>query len=110
MNNSADIQTAADELCRLSLLPEIRHISYDQLLQYLAEKVSSLLKDDFASLVQLLYRMDISEEKLRYFLANNKEVMAAKIIAELMIERQLQKIETRRLFKNNNIIPDDEKW
>jgi len=110
MDNNANIQQVADDLCKLWLLPQVRHITYQQLVQYLADHIDQLLKNDFSALVQLLYRMDILEEKLRYFLANNKDQMASHTIAGLMIERQLQKIETRKKFPPNNNIPDKEKW
>ena len=110
MKNDNDLQQAVTEFHKLSLLPTAQHISYDQLQQYLITHINQLLKNDFSALVQLLYRMDIPEEKLRYYLQQNKEEMASGIIAELMIERQLQKAESRRLFSKKENIPDDEKW
>ena len=110
MKNDNDLQQAVTEFHKLSLLPTAQHITYDQLQQYLITHINQLLKNDFSALVQLLYRMDIPEEKLRYYLQQNKEEMASGIIAELMIERQLQKAESRRLFSKKENIPDDEKW
>lgn len=110
MNSQPNIQQAADDLCTISMLPQVTGVSYQQLVDYISAHVAKLLKHDFAALVQLLYRLDISEEKLRYFLHQHKDQMASRIMAELMIERQLQKVETRRLFKKDNNIPDDEKW
>lgn len=110
MNSTDDIQEAADAFHELLMVPQVQNISYDELLQYLTCRVNDLLKDDFAALIQLLYRMDISEEKLRYLLVMNKGDMAGEIIAKLMIERQVQKIESRRLFKKNDDITEEEKW
>ena len=110
MKNDNDLQQVVTEFHKLSLLPTAQHITYDQLKQYLITHINQLLKNDFSDLVQLLYRMDISEEKLRYYLQQNKEEMASDMIAELMIERQLQKAESRRLFTKKNDIPEDEKW
>ena len=110
MKNDNDLRQAVTEFHKLSLLPTAQHITYDQIKQYLITHISQLLKNDFSALVQLLYRMDIPEEKLRYYLQQNKEEMASGIIAELMIERQLQKAESRRLFSKKEDIPDDEKW
>lgn len=105
-----DLQQAVVELHKLSLLPTCQQITYGQVKQYLISHVNKLLANDFATLVQLLYCMDIPEEKLRYYLQQNNGEMAAGIIAELMIERQLQKVESRRLFTKQQNIPDDEKW
>ena len=105
-----DLQQAVVEFHKLSLLPTSQQITYGQLKQYLIGHINKLLTNDFAALVQLLYRMDIPEEKLRYYLQENKDEMAAGIIAEMMIERQLQKAKRRRLFSKKLDIPEDDKW
>lgn len=105
-----DLQQAVVEFHKLSLLPTSQQITYEQVKQYLIIHINDLLANDFAALVQLLYRMDIPEEKLRYFLQENKDEMASGIIAEMMIERQLQKAESRRLYSQQQDIPEDEKW
>lgn len=110
MRNDTDLQDAVAEFHRLSLLPTCHHITYEQVRQYLIIHINQLLAKDFAALVQLMYQMDIPEEKLRYYLQQNKDEMASGIIAELMIERQLQKAESRRLFTKQQDIPEDEKW
>ena len=78
--------------------------------QLLADKINELLNNDFQKLVSILYRMDVSEIKLKLLLKDNPERDAAIIIADLMIERQVQKMKSRKETKNNNQIPDDEKW
>ncbi len=111
MINTANIQQAANDFQQLLLLPVQTKMTYEQLVLWLTNKVSVLLKDDFSALIQLLYRLDISEEKLRYLLQQNKGEIGATIIAKQMIERQLQKIETRKMFlKKEDDIPEDEKW
>ncbi|HXD76335.1 MAG TPA: hypothetical protein VN616_00935 [Puia sp.] len=64
----------------------------------LAEKVNDLINTDFTGLVQILYRIDVSEERLKKILRENRGIDAGLLIARLMIERQWQKIETRRKF------------
>jgi hypothetical protein len=76
----------------------------------LADKINELLNNDFQKLVSILYRMDVSEIKLKLLLKDNPERDAAIMIADLMIERQVQKMKSRKETKNNNQIPDDEKW
>jgi hypothetical protein len=61
-------------------------------------------------LVSLLYRIDVPEKKLRYLLEQQQGENAPLLIADLIIERQLQKIESRKQFKKDDPIPDDEKW
>lgn len=76
----------------------------------LCEKVGEMINNDFSKLVQLLYRMDVSEEKLRNLLLHKPDQDAATLIAELMIERQLQKIKSRKENKRTGNIPEEDAW
>ena len=79
--------------------------------QILIEKINELINTDFQKLVSILYRMDVSEKKLKQLLNENQGTNAALIITELMIERQEQKIISRQQFrKKDENINDDEKW
>ena len=84
--------------------------SFFQLQAALSEQINFLIKNNFSSLIAVLYRLDISEKKLRRLLANNADKNAGDIIADLIIERQLQKIELRKIFKfENDQISEDER-
>lgn len=86
-------------------------VSFDQVIALIAAPVNELIKKDFQKLVSILYRLDVSEPKLRYMLKMHSEEDAGKIIATLIVERELQKIKTRQEFrKNENEIDEDEKW
>jgi hypothetical protein len=79
--------------------------------QILADKINELIISDFQKLVSILYRMDVSESKLKQLLIVNPGTDAGLIIADLMIERQEQKIKSRNQFsKRDENISDDEKW
>jgi hypothetical protein len=78
--------------------------------QQLADKINELINSDFQKLVSILYRMDVSESKLKLVLKENANIDAGIIIADLMIERQLQKNQSRQQYKRNEDINDDEKW
>jgi hypothetical protein len=49
--------------------------------------------------VTLLYRIDVDENKLKKILKEQAGTDAAQIIAQLIIEREQQKAETRKKFK-----------
>ena len=73
--------------------------------------INELLTNDFEKLVYILYRFDVSEEKLKKLLQQKPETDAAQIIADLLIERQLQKIKTRQQFSGQvDNINEEEKW
>jgi hypothetical protein len=78
---------------------------------FLAEEINELIKNNFNLLVQILYRVDVSEDRLKQVLKSNVGEDAGKIVAALIIERQLQKIESRRQFgRKNDNFSDEEKW
>ncbi len=63
--------------------------------------LDDLIRNDFNRLLSILYRVDISEEKLKRKLAENKEsaISSAEIIAQLLIEREKEKIITRAKYR-----------
>lgn len=79
--------------------------------QVLADKLNELVSTQFQKLVAILYRMDVSETKLKQLLSDNPGTDAGLIIADLMIERQKEKIRSRQQFsKRDENISDEEKW
>ena len=87
------------------------NISLDELQTRLSAYVNQLIQTDFQHLITLLYRIDVSEPKLKNLLKHNPQEEAGKIIAAIIIERQLQKIESRKHFSNpNDNVTDEEKW
>lgn len=77
----------------------------------LKNAVDELINHHFDGLLQLLYRVDISEQKLRQLLIDFPAADAAAIITHLLVERQLQKIKSRQAFaQQDDTIPEDEKW
>jgi hypothetical protein len=61
----------------------------------LVELVNRLINDDFKQLVYLLYRVDVNEHKVKRMLQENSSGNAAEILADLIIARQLEKINSR---------------
>lgn len=85
--------------------------SYAEIHTRLAEYINHLIKNDFEKLVTYLYRIDVSEQKLKTLLQQFPEQDAGNIIASLIIERQQQKLKARELFSHRNTdIDDEEKW
>lgn len=78
--------------------------------QQLAEQINWLIVHDFNQLVTILYRIDINEQKLKRLLQENAGTDAAGLIADLIIQRQLEKIKLRQVFKNKPPVDDEEKW
>lgn len=82
----------------------------DEIRLVLAEQIRQLIDRDFSQLVQLLYRVDISEKKLKQVLHEQVNEDAAQLIAGLIIERQFQKIQTRKFFRRDYRDSEEERW
>lgn len=95
----------------IEITNSIQTVSFDKARQQLIFLINELINKDFHSLVQLLYRIDVNEKKIRTFLDQNTERDSAVILADLIIERQLQKVESRQRFSSKNRpASDEEKW
>ncbi len=93
-----------------SSAPEI--LQQADVLKQLNEYINYLINHDFPALVQLLYRIDISEKKIKGALQLQDAEDAGALIAKMIIERQLQKIKSKskQSFSkaDENIISEDE--
>lgn len=98
INNSLDLQLADT-------------LTYEELKAKLSSEINHLINNDFEKLVFYLYRIDVNEAKMKYLLDQKQGEDAAGLIAELIIERQLQKIKSRQQFsQRDDDIDSDEKW
>lgn len=66
--------------------------------------INDCIQHDFNKLVQLLYRIDVFEEKLKYILELNPNEDAAKLIAAVIIERLAATKAARASFSTTNKI------
>ncbi|MGO3706374.1 MAG: hypothetical protein ACTJGD_00920 [Mesonia hippocampi] len=76
--------------------------SQQELFDILTNYIEQLIQTDFNKLISILYRIDIDENKLRKVLSENKNTSSGKIILELMIEREKEKIILRKKYKQQN--------
>ncbi len=89
---------------------EVEPGRYEQVKIQLAIYISGLITRDFSKLVELLYRCDIDEQKLKQVLQSHKETDSSFIIAELVLKRQRQKLHQRKKFDKPGPIAENEKW
>ncbi len=77
----------------------------------MVQYVNGLIMHDFEKLVSILYRLDVSEKKINLLLQGFPSLDAADIITDLIIEREQEKIISRRNFKATNYDGSgEEKW
>ena len=90
-------------------LPE--KISAEDLHIQLSAHVNQLIKNNFETLVTLLYKIDVDEDKLKLHLIDNPNEDAGNVIASLIIERLLQKATFKKQFTQKPSATDnEEKW
>jgi hypothetical protein len=86
-----------------SLVPNNDYERLEEFRKYLTDKMKDMLDKNYNLLINTLYRIDISEKKLaELFSAKNKESIPQKL-ADLIIERQIEKINYRRRYREGNL-------
>lgn len=75
---------------------KLTETDWDKLEQELADYLDELISSDFNAVMTILYRIDVSEKKVRSLLNQaNGTSNAGKLLAQLIIERQREKIKYR---------------
>lgn len=91
--------------------PENELIILEKLsLEQVAAYIRDLIERDFQKLVNLLYRVDVSEDRIKTALENNHQDDAGTLIADLLMERLAQSRKAREQSGQRQDIPEDEKW
>ena len=70
-------------------------MTFGQARQLLIDRINLLLDHDYEKLLWLMYRIDVNESKAKSTLAANPGQPPAEVIADLIIERLLQKAKSR---------------
>ena len=65
---------------------------------FLAEKIEYMLRNDFSGLMQALYRVDVAESVTARAFQAPTLAETARQLARAVVERQLQKLETRKKY------------
>ncbi len=77
-------------------------LSGDELSKRLKVFILDLLQHDFHRLCNLIYRHDVAESKFNQALSNSDIEVQAAAIAQLVIEREMQKIASRKAYREYN--------
>ena len=73
-------------------------IAWDALLDELGRRVDFLLKYDFERLTSCMYMIDISEQRFSEAVKLPEKDKPARVIAQLILEREVEKMESRRRY------------
>lgn len=93
-------------------IPVGENDSLEKIRSVLAVYINDLIEKDFQKLVNLLYRLDVSENKLKQTLKENADMNAGLLIADLIMERQIQKLNAKKEFRKKDTEKDssEERW
>jgi len=74
----------------------------DMFLKILSDSIRQKLDKSFEELMQILYRLDVSEAKVQRVLHQLPQNQWAESIAQLIVDREKQRLEYRKRFSSGN--------
>lgn len=102
MENIAELQQKVLEEWDIdpSFLPAVNNDEerFTAIRNILMRRIEELAEKDMEKLLFVLYRIDVNEKKLYTVMQQTPPEQFSSTIADLIIERQLQKIKTRQQF------------
>ncbi len=89
------IQQSLDKYVELKQAADI-----SQLKVYLTEQLVYMLHHEMEKLMGLLYRIDVRERDVKNAFAQNNPKLIAPLLAEAIIQRELEKAQSRNNYRN----------
>lgn len=86
-----------------SLIPDNDFQKLEEFRNYLIDKLSELIDSNYNLLINTLYRIDINEKKLAELFGGKNRENIPERLADLIIERQIQKIKLRQKYREGKI-------
>lgn len=78
-------------------------IGHDMIREKLAVMIAHLLQNNFEKLLQAMYRLDVYESKFHRVMNDIPAEEIPFALADLVIEREMQKVRTRIMYKRNEL-------
>lgn len=86
-----------------SLIPNGDFKTLEEFRLYLTRKITDLLDTKYNTLINILYRIDVEEEKLNKLFSGKDREHIPGALADIIIERSLQKIIFRQMYKEGKL-------
>ena len=86
-----------------SIIPSGKFKTLEEFRLYLTNKISDLLDTKYNTLINILYRIDVDEEKLNELFSGKNREHIPGALANIIIERSLQKIIYRQMYKEGKL-------
>ena len=105
MNNEVEFITA--EIIALNFDLQLPENEDEKLFSLMRERLidclNYLLNHNFEKLLWILYRIDVDEQLVKNTLAGNPDKPASELLADLIIQRQIKKAETRIKYRSGEL-------
>lgn len=77
----------------------LESITKEELIDLLEPVIRQLLNRDFERLLQICYRVDLGEARLKHILNESNPEQMSRELSEALVNRQIQKIEIRKKYQ-----------
>jgi len=74
-----------------------------ELVEIITARVNDLLNSDPGLLFSYLYRLDVSEQRVKQVVHHSNDDNAPRALAELILHRQIQRVKTKKTIKQKPI-------
>jgi hypothetical protein len=71
--------------------------------QHLINRVKQLIARDYQRFLNSLYQIDVNEKKVREIIHSKNKTTIPERLADLIIERQLQRVKTQMLYSKSKM-------
>lgn len=78
--------------------------AYQEIMKQLIPQMELLLNNQYQTMLNLLYKIDVSENKIKKLHKQNPQIKYSELLSHLILEREWQKALTRRYFKDKETI------
>lgn len=78
--------------------------TWDDLVDILARNVAFLIRHDMQRLLTACYLVDLSEKAVAEAMRGNDTEQSARAVAQLILERELEKLESRKRFAREDAV------
>ena len=93
-------------------IPSDEEPSEEELFQHLCDRIAWMIEYNMEYLLSLLYRNDILEHKIHFALSPHEKDPANVALAKLVMERQKERMETKKKYgkQNSEDIDEEIRW
>lgn len=77
--------------------------SVEELKKFLTESIAKMLDSNYEKLLNALYMIDLDEARLHDLFAGENRQFIPATLADMIIERQMQKIQFRKKYRDSKI-------